>query len=84
MNLDETIKYYVEKAEDCEAIVAQWKEKATEYRQTANYLIALKEMQSGTNDKSVGFTSFKDDTSRLKNFLNHFATTKLRGDDNET
>lgn len=46
MNLDETIKYYVEKAEDCEAIVAQWKEKATEYRQTADYLIALKEMQS--------------------------------------
>ena len=83
MNLDETIKYYVEKAEDCEAIVAQWKEKATEYRQTANYLIALKEMQSGTNDKSVGFTSFKDDTSRLKKFLNHFAPTKLRGDDDE-
>lgn len=60
MNLDETIKYYVEKAEDCEAIEAEWREKATEYRQTANYLIALKEMQSGTNDKSVGFTSFKN------------------------
>ena len=84
MNLDETIKYYIEKAEGCEAIVAQWKEKATEYRQTANYLITLKEMQSGTNDKSVGFTSFKDNTSRLKKFLNHFAPTELRGDDDET
>lgn len=84
MNLDETIKYYVEKAEDCEAIVAQWKEKATEYRQTANYLIALKEMQSKTNDRSIGFTSFKDNTSRLKKILNHFAPTKLRGDDDET
>ena len=83
MNLDETIKYYVKKAEDCEAIVAQWKEKATEYRQTANYLIALKEMQSGTNDRSVGFTSFKDNTSRLEKFLNHFAPTKLRGDVDE-
>ena len=68
MNLDETIKYYVEKAEDCEAIVAQWKEKTTEYRQTADYLIALKEMQS---------------ESRLEKFLNHFAPTKPRGDDDE-
>lgn len=42
MNLDETIKYYVEKAEDCEAIVAQWKEKATEYRQLAEQLTELK------------------------------------------
>lgn len=77
MNLDETIKYYVEKAEGCEAIVAQWKEKATEYRQTANYLITLKEMQSKTNGRLVGFTSFKDDTSRLEKFLNHFAPTEL-------
>ena len=42
MNLDETIKYYVEKAEDCEAIVAQWKEKVTEYRQLAERLTELK------------------------------------------
>lgn len=42
MNLDETIKYYVEKAEDCEAIVAQWKKKATEYRQLAEQLTELK------------------------------------------
>ena len=42
MNLNETIKYYVEKAEDCEAIVAQWKEKATEYRQLAERLTELK------------------------------------------
>lgn len=77
MNLDEAIKSYVKKAEDCEAIVAQWKEKATEYRQTANYLIALKEMQSKTNNRSVGFTSFKDDTFRLEKFLNHFAPTEL-------
>ena len=42
MNLDETIKYYVEKAEDCEAIVAQWKEKATEYRQLAEWLTEVK------------------------------------------
>lgn len=42
MNLDETIEYYVEKAEDCEAIVAQWKEKATEYRQLAEQLTELK------------------------------------------
>ena len=27
MNLDEAIKCYVEKAEDCEAIVAQWKKR---------------------------------------------------------
>lgn len=58
MNLDETIKYYVEKAEDCEAIVAQWKEKATEYRQTANYLIALKEMQSKSSEEP---SIFKED-----------------------
>ena len=73
MNLDETIKYYVEKAEGCDAIVAQWKEKATEYKQTANYLIALKEMQSETNDR----------TSYLEKILNQFAPTKLRGDDDE-
>lgn len=60
MNLDETIKYYVEKAEDCEAIEAEWKEKATEYRQTANYLIELREMQ-------------EDKTSHLEKFLNRFA-----------
>lgn len=42
MNLDEAIKYYVEKAEDCESIVAQWKEKATEYRQLAEQLTELK------------------------------------------
>lgn len=42
MNLDETIKYYVEKAEGCDAIVAQWKEKATEYRQLAKQLTELK------------------------------------------
>ena len=42
MNLDETIKYYVEKAEGCEAIVAQWKEKATEYRQLAEWLTEVK------------------------------------------
>ena len=46
MNLDETIKYYVEKAEDCEAIETEWREKAIEYRQTANYLIDLKEMKA--------------------------------------
>lgn len=70
MNLDETIKYYVEKAEDCETIVAQWKEKVTEYRQTANYLIELREMQ-------------EDKTSHLEKFLNRFVPTKLRGDDDE-
>lgn len=42
MNLDERIKCYVEKAEDCEAIVAQWKEKAVEYRQLAESLTELK------------------------------------------
>lgn len=42
MSLDETIKYYIEKAEDCDAIVAQWKEKATEYRQLAEQLTELK------------------------------------------
>lgn len=77
MNLDDAIKYYVEETESCEAIAAKWKEKATEYRQTADYLIALKEMQSGTNGRSVGFTSFKDDTSHLEKFLNHFAPTEL-------
>ena len=46
MNLNEKIKYYVEKAENCEAIATQWKEKAIEYRQTANYLIVLKEVRS--------------------------------------
>ena len=51
MNLDEAIKYYVEKAEDCEAIVAQWKGRATEYRQTTNYLITLKEMQSKSSEE---------------------------------
>ena len=58
MNLDEAIKYYVEKAEDCEAIVAQWKKKATEYRQTANYLITLKEMQSKSSEEP---SIFKED-----------------------
>jgi len=57
-SLNETIKYYVEKAEDCEAIVAQWKEKATEYRQTANYLIAQKEMQSKSSEEP---SIFKED-----------------------
>lgn len=70
MNLDETIKYYVEKAEMCEELEIQWREKATEYRQTANYLIELREMQ-------------EDKTSHLEKFLNRFAPTKLRGDDNE-
>lgn len=83
MNLDETIKYYVEKAEDCEAIEAEWRGKAIEYRQTANYLIDLKEMKSKEGDRLVGFASFTDDTSRLKKFLNHFAPTKLRGDDDK-
>lgn len=36
-----------------------------------------KEMQSKTNSRLVGFTSFKDDTSRLEKFLNHFAPTEL-------
>lgn len=83
MNLDEAIKYYVEKAETCEELETQWRAKATEYRQTANYLIELREMQPKTNGRTVGFTSFEDKTSRLEKFLNHFAPTKLRGDDDK-
>lgn len=65
MDLDETIKYYIEKAETCEKLEIQWREKATEYRQTANYLIELKEMQSKT-----------DKSSHLEKFLNRFTPTK--------
>lgn len=42
------------------------------------------EMQSETNNGLIGFTSFKNGTSRLKKFLNHFPFTKMRGDEDET